>query len=212
MGNLTSYIFIDDDLDNYLNYLSLNLYEDDINNFDYINKLDLLKFSKKYYEKMIKYQKNVPKTFSIIIDINNPKNNTINLNNCIIKIRKKVSIYKYYFTKYSFDRYEYINLYYPYYVALEMLERPYAIPEYIFRYNVNKIENNGVIEIFYDINEKPKTTFKQSEEINRANLIKYYKKQLTKLEQEEINSSNVLSPSAPEKEENDNPPPYKPKE
>lgn len=216
MGNSKSYVLIDDDLHNYLDYLCLNLFDDYtmiLNNSDYIIKSDLLEKSKKYYEKMMEYQRGIPKSFSIIIDIDNPKNNTVNLNNCFVEIRKRVSIYKYYLVnKYLFDRYEYIDFYCPYKLALIILEKKYTTPYYEFRYDVNTIENDRVIEIFYDKENINKTTFKPNKEINRANLIEYYKKQLTELEQEEISPSNVLSPSAPEKEEYDSPPPYKPKE
>jgi len=216
MGNNSSYLCLDDKsrlkpyteyfcIKQYTMYSTKKIYSD-----DYICLDDLVMCSNNLYKKMINYQKDVPDSFSIIIDLDNEENTTVNLNKCFVITRIKVELYK----KCNqdtvkFDKYGIIKFFCPYNLALEILDIEFDTPYYKNRYLVDKIEEDNTVELVYDSKPKPKTTFKSLEKVNKANLIEYYKKQLSELEQESYLNS---SPTAPAPDFDNPPPPYQTKE
>lgn len=218
MGNNSSYLCLDDKsrLRPYAEYFCIKQHRmystKKIYSDDYIYLDDLVMCSNNLYKELINYQKDVPDSFSIIIDLDNEENTTVNLNKCFVKTRIKVELYK----KCNqdtvkFDKMEMIEFFCPYNLALEILDIEFDTPYYKNRYLVDKIEgdSDNTIEFVYNSKPKPKTTFKSLEKVNKANLIEYYKKQLSELEQE--NYPATAPPLQPPDFDNP-PPPYQTKE
>ena len=180
MGNLITYFTFDKENEiiftELKNYYNLNIDE------GYINLYYFLSESNRYCKNMLNYQKDLPNNFSILIDLNNPNNSTIDLDKCMIrKILYSVELYKKEDNYSKINKSKIIKFFMPY-SFVKFTNKKYIPPFYKNRYVISEIERNGLVEIFYS-NKKPnKTTFKYYNQLDSNAYIEYYRNRLNELQ------------------------------